>query len=158
AAIQSQPPDGRPPVLVIAGTITDPPYAARLQSLCRELGIVDAVRFVGEVRHAELPRLYRRAEIFVQTSLAETFSHPLVEAMASGVPVIASDLGVAREVCADAVSYYPAGDSAALERRMRELMATETLRGQRIAQGRARAGLYSWAHTARRTVDLLEAA
>jgi glycosyltransferase involved in cell wall biosynthesis len=45
--------------------------------------------------------------LYVTAAYAETFAHPLVEAMASGLPVIASDLAVHREICGEAALYFP---------------------------------------------------
>jgi glycosyltransferase involved in cell wall biosynthesis len=156
ARILRDPPDGRARELIIAGGVTDPAYNAQLQALCRDLGVVEAVKFVGEVAYASLPALYRGAEFFVQPSLAETFGHALVESMASGTPVVSSDLPVARELCGDAALYFPPSDSSALEACMREVIGEPELRRSRVEAGRRRAAEFSWERSARMTLDLLE--
>ena len=75
-------------------------------SLVRQLGVADMVVELGAVPYGQLHRLYRRADIYVTPAYTETFAHPLVEAMASGLPVVASDLAVHREICGDAAIYF----------------------------------------------------
>ena len=54
------------------------------------------------------------ADVYVSAAYTETFAHPLVEAMASGIPVVASDIPVHREICADAAKYFPTFSAQAL--------------------------------------------
>lgn len=78
--------------LLIAG---DGPMKTRWKVLAYELGLKERVRFLGNVPDAELPALYRRADIFVlpSTSRAESYGTVLVEAMASGVPCVTTEIG-----------------------------------------------------------------
>jgi glycosyltransferase involved in cell wall biosynthesis len=71
------------------------------------LGIADSVVEMGAVPYESLHHLYRACDIYVSPAYAETFAHPLVEAMASGLPVVASDLPIHREVCCEAATYFP---------------------------------------------------
>jgi glycosyltransferase involved in cell wall biosynthesis len=82
----------------------DPKQAARL---VRDLKLTEIVEELGPVPYGCLHHLYRACDIYVSAAYTETFAHPLVEAMASGLPIIASDLEVHREVCADAALYFP---------------------------------------------------
>jgi len=75
--------------------------------LVRALGVSDAVIELGAIPYSQLHHLYRRADVYVTPAYAETFAHPLVEAMASGLPIVASDLAVHREVCGEAAIYFP---------------------------------------------------
>ena len=54
-----------------------------------------------------LHQVYRACNIYVTPAYAESFAHPLVEAMASGLPVVAADTEVHREICQDAAIYFP---------------------------------------------------
>ncbi|MGE0711608.1 MAG: glycosyltransferase family 4 protein [Planctomycetota bacterium] len=81
------------PLLAIAG---DGPERARLEALARELGLGDAARFLGFEREVE--RLYRAADLLVIASRVEGLPNALLEAMACGLPVVATDLGGARDV------------------------------------------------------------
>ena len=147
-----------PARLVIPGTVVDAPYYASLRRLVAELELDAYVEFKGEMSHEALPALYRGAQMFVLSSLTETFGHPLVEAMASGTPVLVSDLPVFREVCGDAAGYFPPGDAGSLAASMASLLEDPDLRRRRIARGLARAAEFSWHSCARLTLDLLEEA
>ena len=75
--------------------------------LVRQLRLGEEVLELGAVPYGSLHHLYRACDFYVTPAYAETFAHPLVEAMASGLPVIASDLAVHREICGEAALYFP---------------------------------------------------
>lgn len=75
--------------LVIAGT---GPEEARLRDLARTLDVADRVRFLGVVPQTELPRWYRAADALVLASSREGMANVLLEALACGTPVVASDI------------------------------------------------------------------
>jgi len=81
--------------------------AAAAADLVRQLKLGDEVVELGAVPYALLHHLYRACDLYVTPAYAETFAHPLVEAMASGLPVIASDLAVHREICGRSALYFP---------------------------------------------------
>jgi glycosyltransferase involved in cell wall biosynthesis len=74
------------------------------------LGLVDAVVHVPEVRRVDLATLYRHAQLVLLPSDAEGFGLPVIEGLACGATVVASDITVLREVGGDAVVYCPVGD------------------------------------------------
>jgi glycosyltransferase involved in cell wall biosynthesis len=76
--------------LDIAG---DGPARQRLEDMARTCGVADRVRFHGFTARSALESLYRQSDIFVLTSLAESCSMALLEAMAAGLPVVATDVG-----------------------------------------------------------------
>jgi glycosyltransferase involved in cell wall biosynthesis len=76
------------------------------RSLASHPLVASSVKFTGSVLYDEIQKLYEEHDIFVFPSLAESFGHPLVEAMASGLPIIASDIPVCREICEDAAVYF----------------------------------------------------
>ena len=76
--------------LVIAG---DGPQRHVLSSLAKQLGIASRVEFVGHVQGETKIRLYRAAELFVCPSRFETFSNVVLEALAAGLPVVATSVG-----------------------------------------------------------------
>jgi len=94
----------------------------RAARLIRDLDIRDEVVELGAVPYALLHQVYRSCDIYVTAAYAETFAHPLVEALACGLPIVASDIAVHREVCREAGSYFPRFSSdelaSALLRRM----------------------------------------
>ena len=74
--------------------------------LVQELGVSDHVIELGSVGYGLLQQLYRACDIYVSPAYAESFAHPLLEAMSAGLPVVASDLKVHREICGDAALYF----------------------------------------------------
>ena len=81
--------------LLIAG---DGPDRAALQAQAAALGLVDRVRFLGNVAHDALPALFAAADLFVLPTASEGLANVWVEAVACGVPVVTTDVGGAREI------------------------------------------------------------
>ena len=75
-------------------------------SLIAHPEVSSSIKILQSVPYDKVERLYQESNIFVFPSLVESFGHPLVEAMASGLPVIASDIPIHREVCGDAAIYF----------------------------------------------------
>ena len=81
----------------------------RLRALIVELGLTQRVTRLGAVSDAELSGLYRHAMALCFPSISEGFGLPVLEAIAAGVPVIASDIPATREL-ASSIAVYPGGD------------------------------------------------
>ena len=109
--------------------------------------------FAGRRSDAEIAALLDGAHGLIFPSLYEGFGIPPLEAFIHGCPVIASDIGATREVCADAALYFAPHDDAALADQMIRLL-TETDPARRDA-GLRRAKLYSWSRSAEILDDLL---
>jgi glycosyltransferase involved in cell wall biosynthesis len=122
-------------------------------SLVRQLGVSDMVVELGAIPYDQLHRLYRRADVYVTPAYAETFAHPLVEAMASGLPVVASDLAVHREICGDAAVYFSRFASDALAACVQHVAQPEKA-APMAAVGRERAGDFSWKAHVERILEL----
>ena len=75
-------------------------------ALVRDLGISYEVVELGAVPYRSLHQLYRSADIYVSPAYAESFAHPLVEAMSSGLPVVASSLAIHKEICGPAALFF----------------------------------------------------
>jgi glycosyltransferase involved in cell wall biosynthesis len=113
-------------------------------SLVRKLNIADSVVELGAVPYEELHHVYRSCHIYVTPAYAETFAHPLVEAMASGLPVVASDLLVHREVCGDAALYFDRFSSEELAAQVQRIISSRDLANRMSARGLARSQDFSW--------------
>jgi alpha-1,3-rhamnosyl/mannosyltransferase len=117
------------------------------EALARELQ-ARGVRVTGYVPQRELVELYRGAACLLQTSRYEGFGLPVLEAMASGTPVVAVPEPALREVAGDAAVWADEGELAdGIRRAVAE-------REQLAAAGLERARRFSWAETARRTLDV----
>lgn len=116
----------------------------RAARLLRELGVGDMVVELGTVPYPQLHHLYRRASIYVTPAYTETFAHPLVEAMACGLPVVASDLAVHREICQEAAIYFPRFSPDALADCVLRVGLAREKATRLIESGIGRAKLFSW--------------
>ena len=112
--------------------------------LVRTLGVSDAVVELGAIPYSQLHQLYRRADFYVTPAYAETFAHPLVEAMASGLPIVASDLAVHREICGEAAVYFPRFSSEALAECVAQLAGSGETSRRMAALGLERSRQFSW--------------
>ena len=137
--------------LVLAGARgwLDDPIFRTVQSL----GLEDAVCFPGFIDDDDLPTLYRGAELVAFPSLYEGFGLPLLEAMACGVPVVASNTSALPEVAGGAAMLVEPLDVDAMGRAIASVLRDETLRGRLREDGIARASEFSWQTAARRTLD-----
>ena len=84
--------------------VGDGPQRAALQAQATALGIADQVRFVGAVPNPELATWYSAADAMLLSSRSEGWAHVLLEAMACGTPVVATNVGGTSEVLAAAVA------------------------------------------------------
>ena len=118
-----------------------------------KLGLEERVQFTGHVEKHELAELYRGAACLVFPSRYEGFGLPVVEAMASGTPVVASATGSIPEIAGDAAILVEPGDPAALAGGIERAIAD---RDRLVPAGLERASRYSWSETARLTLAVYE--
>jgi glycosyltransferase involved in cell wall biosynthesis len=133
--------------LVLAGP--DKGGRAEAERAASRNGLQGRVDFRGHVPQQELAALYRGAACLVFPSRYEGFGLPVLEAMASGTPVVATTAGAVPEVAGDAAILVAPGDPAALADGVREALAK---REQLVAAGLERARQFTWVETARRTL------
>jgi len=140
--------------LVIIGK---PKKRSQIPALIERLGLERAVRFVSGVTTERIVELYAEAEVAVVPSLYEGFSLPAVEAMACGVPLVATTGGAVPEVVGthgETGLLVPPGDAGALADMLRRALDEPELRARVGAAGRARAlDRFTWRQTAVGTVE-----
>jgi len=133
--------------LVFAGPDRGDGAAAR--AAAARAGLEQRVDFKGHVSGDELAALYRGAACLVFPSRDEGFGLPLLEAMASGVPVVATRAGALPEIAGDAAILVEPGDPVALAGGIERALAD---RERLVAAGFERARQFSWAETAEKTL------
>jgi glycosyltransferase involved in cell wall biosynthesis len=145
------------PDLVIVGDIQDPAYRrAMSDARGRAASLADRIHIVGEVPYADVARYYRHAKAFVFPSYLETFGHPLLEAMAAGIPVIASDILVFQEIGGDAAVYFSAHDTESLASSLELVLRDPRKQAALIARGFSRLAEYSWDRTADGMISMFD--
>ena len=117
--------------------------ASPAADLVQQLGLGEEVVELGAIPYGLLRHLYRACDLYVTPAYAETFAHPLVEAMASGLPVVASDLAVHREICGEAALYFPRFSPEVLAEQVVHAQSAEQARTMRDL-GMVRSRDFSW--------------
>lgn len=115
------------------------------------LGLQDAVRFTGYVPDDELPLWYNAASLFVFPSLHEGFGMPVVEAMACGTPVVASNLPSVGEAVGEAALLFDPLNALELAERMLAVVKDDALWAKMSEAGLAQASRFSWQQAGRET-------
>lgn len=134
------------PLLVISGTLhaEGNPLATPVRTLVKELGLEDHVRLLGWVPDADLPALYQGALAFIYPSRYEGFGLPVLEAFASGTPVISTAAGSLAELIGDAALVISPDDCDGLAVALCAIVRDPALRARLCEEGRARAAGYNW--------------
>lgn len=139
--------------LMIIGRPVDAKVRDEVLALVRELKLADAVTLTGGMPHERLMQTLAKASVFVSTSKAETVQIPLLEAMASGVPVVAGALPHAQEFLREAGVLVPVdkgGDvAAAFAVALYGLLENHGLAEDLRTKGLARAKQFTWDATAK---------
>lgn len=132
--------------LVIVGDGVD---KARLQTLVKRLGIAKSVKFLGRVVGPELYDLYRVGWLFATASEIETQGIVLIEAAASGLPLVAVNAGAVVEVCRDGVNgeLLLPGDVDGMAEAMVKILGSKTLREKYAANSVKVAAEHDFART-----------
>ena len=122
------------------------PQEQALRSLVLEQGLGDAVQFTGRLEHDAMAALYRSADILLNPSLADNMPNSLLEAWASGVPVISTNVGGIPHLAQDGVtaSLVNPGDAAAMARACVRLLSDQPMWHRMAEAGLQEAQRYTW--------------
>ena len=130
----------------------------KIRQIADQLGVGSRVRLVGHVEQALLPAIYQGATLFLYPTLYEGFGLPVIEAMASGVPVVTSNGSSLRELATGYAELVEPLDVNAMAQAIAGLMADPRKRADLAAGGIKRAADFRWRRTAERTRDVYLAA
>src|SRR5262249_14190524 len=119
-----------------------------------DLALSDEVIQLGAIPYRSLHHLYRACDIYVTPAYTETFAHPLVEAMASGLPIVASDLAVHREVTAGSACFFPRFSPEQLAGCGLRLATDSERRETLSAAGKQRSFDFSWRAHVSKLIEL----
>lgn len=122
----------------------------------QELELGPYIEWAGAVSAEMLPSVYAEADLFLYPSRLEGFGLPLLEAFASGVPVITSNTTSLPEVAGDAALLVNPEDPSDMAKAVGRMMDKPALRRRYIRKGLARAKRFTWEKTARKTLEVYE--
>ena len=130
-----------------AGHLADDQDVARLRGLATAYGVAGKVHFTGVLPWSRIPPLLRSADVLACPSWYESCGSPVVEAMACGVPIVASDAGSMRDTVIDQVTgiLVPPRDPARLTLALHDVLGAGALRAGMGLAGRTRAqACFGW--------------
>ena len=150
ALIRKSLPDVR---LTVAGS---GPELAALEAFCRELRVEESVQFCGTLDRDGMAALYRSAAVVLNPSLVDNMPNSVLEAMASGVPVISTNVGGVPFIVRQDVTglMVPAGDPQAMAAAVLRVLGDPELAGRLAAAAKLDVQQYAWAHVRTRWADV----
>lgn len=114
------------------------------------------VELLGRLSYSKAMDLYKTADIFVWPTLTESFGHPLIEAIASGLPTIVSNIPINKEICGTSALYFEPLDSQDLAKKIKLLIKNPDLRKQLAEQSLQRSKVFHWRNHVQRLLKLFE--
>jgi len=127
---------------------------AEASALLRDLRITEDVVQLGTIPYPLLHHVYRACDIYVTPAYTETFAHPLVEAMACGLPIVASDLPVHREITDGAALFFERFSPDKLADKVAQLLGSPALQSDLREKGLRHAANFSWKEHAERLLEM----
>ena len=127
-----------------------------IHEFIRAESLGERVKLLGFVDDTQLAHLYQAASVFLFPSLEEGFGIPVLEAMASGVPVVTSNVSSMPEVGGEAALYVDPHDPADIAQRVVQAVEDSALRAGSVQMGLARAREFTWRRTAEATLAVYE--
>lgn len=145
-------------ILVIGGATPEEkhPLLEDVVGLVKKLKIEDSVRFVGKLSDEELVHFYNGADFFVFPSIYEGFGLTVLEAMACGVPIIASQIGSVKEVALDTVYYFHPEREDELVQSINRFLTDQILREELRVKAINRARNFNWEKPAKNLLTEIE--
>lgn len=132
--------------------------AADLEKVAFQAGVSDRVMLLGRMPQSDVAGLYAGATAIAYPSLYETFGHPVLEAFATGTPLITSSRGATAEIAGGAARLVDPENIDDIAAGLGAVLTDDELRGRMIAAGRQRVADFSWSRFARGAIDVLEEA
>lgn len=140
ALVRAQHPSAR---LTVAGT---GPELGALRQLASSLGVTEAVHFAGRIENADIAKLYANADLVLNPSTADNMPNSILEALASGVPVVTTNAGGIPDLVEDGRTalLVPVGDAQAMAQAALRLLADPLLQAHLREQGLQEVARYAW--------------
>lgn len=129
-----------------------------LEEQAENLGVSSKINFAGRIEHNNLPEIYQSADIFVLPSLNEGMSNTILEAVASGLPVVATDTGGTKELVKNGINglIVKMKDAGDLAEKIEKLITDENLRQKMALESRDLTLKFSWKSIAEEYLKLFK--
>jgi glycosyltransferase involved in cell wall biosynthesis len=124
--------------------------------LVQQLRLAESVIELGSIPYGLLYQLYRASNVYVTAAYAESFAHPLVEAMSSGLPVVAANTEVHREICGESALFFPPMSPTGLADQVCRFVQDEELAKSSSAGGLLRSRDFTWKQHVQQLLDLAQ--
>jgi len=134
--------------------VGDGPERGRLEAAAARAGVAGRVHFAGFRPHHEVAAILRHADVFAVPSVYEELGTVLLEAMAAGLPIVASRTGGIPHAVGDAAELVAPGDAGALAAALDSLLADRAAAAALSSRALARAGAYDWEALAEQILDV----
>lgn len=134
-------------------------FAQRVQKRVKDEGLEDSVLFPGKIApdgyvpDEDLKVILANAKVYIFPSLKEGFGLPILEAWATGVPIVCSNISSLSEIGGDACCYFNPYNIVEMAEKIREVIENRNLRMSLIEKGRERLQFFSWEKMARQTLE-----
>ncbi len=142
--------------LALVGRSFDNRYTESLKVLVSNEKMEDRVIFFGHVPYEEVPFFYVFCKLFVYPSTCESFGMTLVEAMACGSTILASNIEPMPEICQDAAIYFDPYNPQDIAEKIQTTLTNDTLIRDLKRLSLRRASYFSWEDTAKKTLQVFE--
>jgi glycosyltransferase involved in cell wall biosynthesis len=146
-----------PPSLRLVIVCSRDVFAKRLEEKIKSLGLSEKVILTGYISSSELPAIFKSAEAYVFPTLSEGFGIPGLNAMASGLPVICSQIPVLEEIYGSSALYFDPRDPADIAKKINKYLSTKNHHAKLVQTGLKKSGEYSWKNMAKQTLNIYEA-
>lgn len=142
--------------LVIVGKLADKAYEEEIAACIERLDIKACIHIIPGLKRDQLKPFYRSALGFIYPSLIENCPFAVLEALAFGLPMAASELNALREMAGEAAIYFDPRNVAEMAEAMERLVWDENLRGELSRKAIEQAAKFTWEKTARQTLAVFE--
>jgi glycosyltransferase involved in cell wall biosynthesis len=120
-----------------------PEGVGRYERQVADLGLMEQVVFMGRVPQGQMGALYSRCDLMIYPSLCESFGFSMIEAMGYGLPIVAADTGINREICGSGAIYYPPLDPKSAAAAICEALKPDVNR-RLLEAGKSRVDGFDW--------------
>ena len=135
--------------------LVEDPGARMVMSYARKIGVEHSIVNHGELEPERVAEVYQSAHVFVFPSVCESFGFPQVEAMAFGLPILAADTAVNREMCGQAAIYFAPEDDHVLAAQLKRLYQNPAELAALSKRSARRGRDFDWTSAAKETLECL---